>query len=335
MDEDLERQGPRTWRSGWRRIAGAGAVALVLGLGVYALLEAVRPDGGLISFSFLLVLPAAICAFIAYVADPWAQQPLRAYLLVPVWVLFAVFVVSGAVLREGVICIVMLTPLWLVSGIVGAALAYKARRRSADSRTFCAGMLAAPLAAMLLEPLFPLPQATATVTRSVVIAASPATIWPLLRGIPDVQPGEGAWNLSQDVIGIPRPLGARLVGNGIGADRFADWGRHIRFRERVTEWQAGRRIGWRFLFDDVAGWQFTDRHLMPDSRYFTVTTGGYTLHPLDAGHTRVTIDTTYRMQTPLNGYAALWGELFLGDLETNLLALVRGRAEVRGSLQAR
>jgi hypothetical protein len=33
------------------------------------------------------------------------------------------------------------------------------------------------------------------------------------------------------------------------------------------------------------------------------------------------------MKTRLNGYAALWGELFLGDLESNLLALVKGRAE--------
>jgi hypothetical protein len=39
------------------------------------------------------------------------------------------------------------------------------------------------------------------------------------------------------------------------------------------------------------------------------------------------LDTGYRMRTPVNGYAALWGELFLGDLEGNLLALVKQRAE--------
>jgi hypothetical protein len=31
------------------------------------------------------------------------------------------------------------------------------------------------------------------------------------------------------------------------------------------------------------------------------------------------------MKTPVNGYAALWGEFFLGDLEGNLLALIKQR----------
>ena len=39
------------------------------------------------------------------------------------------------------------------------------------------------------------------------------------------------------------------------------------------------------------------------------------------------IDTHYWMRTPVNIYAALWGEFFLGDIENNLLALVKQRAE--------
>ena len=97
--------------------------------------------------------------------------------------------------------------------------------------------------------------------------------------------------------------------------------------------EPGRRIGWRFIFDDIDGWKFTDRHLMPDSPYFRVTTGGYTMQPLPDGQTRVTIHTRYWIQTPVNGYSQLWGELFLGDLEDNLLALVKGRARATGSAE--
>ncbi|KQS04785.1 hypothetical protein ASG11_11420 [Sphingomonas sp. Leaf357] len=315
------------------RIGIAIAAALAFALGVYFLIEATRPSGGLISFSFLLVLPAAVSAFVCYVADPYAERSRGQYLAIPFWLLLVVIVASIFVLREGVICVLMLSPLWMISGMIGAAITYKMRRRLPDEsgRTYCAALVLLPLLSMQVEPMIPLPLDTKMVARSIVIDASPKQIWPLLRGIPDVRPGEGAWNFSQDVIGIPRPVGARLIGNGVGADRYADWGQRIKFRERIVEWQPGRRIGWRFIFDDIAGWGYTDRHLMPDSPYFTVTTGGYTMQPLGPNRTRVTIDTRYRIQTPVNLYSALWGQLFLGDLEHNLLALIKQRAE-RGTV---
>lgn len=319
---------PRRTRTATTRIGAATALALAFALGVYLLLEATRPVDGLVSFSFLLILPAAVCAFVAYVGDPFAERSRRTYLQIPLWILLAVVIVSLAVLREGVICIILLAPLWLVSGLVGVSITYAMRRRgNTDGRLYCSALFLIPLAATQIEPYVPLPTAAAIVSRSIVIHAPTADIWPLLRGIPDVQPGEGRWTVSQDVIGIPKPLGAHMVGDGIGADRFARWGHNIRFRERITRWQPGREIAWRFIFDDIAGWAYTDRHLMPDNGYFRVTTGGYRMEPLGDGRTRVTVYTRYRVTTPVNAYSRLWGELFLGDLENNLLAVVKQRAE--------
>ena len=313
------------------RIAGAMVVALAFACGVYLLIEATQPTSGLVSFSFLLVLPAGICAFVAYVSDPWGERSAKSYRLIPVWILLAVVLLSLVVLREGVVCVLILSPLWLISGLIGADLTWRLRRRrhydGEGGTTYCAAALLLPLLSMQIEPYVPLPQADVTVTRSIVVDASPARIWPLLRGIPDVRAGEGRWNVTQNVIGVPRPLGARLVGEGIGATRLANWGRDVRFREEIVEWQPGARIGWRFAFDHIEGWRFTDRHLMPDSPYFRVTTGGYRMEPLTSGRTRLTIETRYWIKTPVNTYSRLWGELFLGDLENNLLALVKQRGE--------
>jgi hypothetical protein len=310
------------------RVAAAIAVALGFAFGVYALLNAIRPSAGLISFSFLLVLPAAISAFACYVGDPLASRSLRFYLLLPMGLMAAVILASFLLLREGVICILILSPLWVVSGLIGAAITYRCRKRvKDDGKAFCSAMLLLPLVVVQIEPSIPLPVGAFAVTRSIEVNAPSSQIWPLLRGIPDVRPGEGRWNLTQDVFGVPRPIGARLVGEGVGAERLADWGPEIRFRERVTEWRPGRRIGWRFIFDRIEGWRFTDRHLMPNSAYFRVTTGGYRLEPIGPGRTRVVLTTGYRIRTPVNAYARLWGEFFLGDLETNLLALVKNRAE--------
>jgi len=315
----------------WRRLWSAIAFSAAFALGIYVLLQAARPNSGVISFSFLIVLPAAICAFLAYIADPWGTRSHLQYLLIPLWVLVAVIVISAIVLREGVICILILSPLWLLCGLAGAEIAYRLRRVPKDGRAYCSTLIAMPIAMMVIEPMIPLPTSVVTVTRTADIAASPQALWPLVRGIPDVHPGEGRWNLSQDVIGIPRPISARLVGDGVGVQRFAVWGDHIRFREQINGWQPGRHIGWHFKFDDLAGWQMTDTHLMPNSSYFQVVSGGYRLQPLANGRTRLTLHTDYRIKTPLNAYAALWGELFLGDLENNLLALIAQRAPRRGS----
>lgn len=317
-----------------RRILAASAIAFVSGISIYFLVQSVGPESGLISFSFLFILPAVLCAFIAYVADPLAQRRRLFYLLVPAWVLAGTLVVSVFLLQEGVICILMLLPLWAISGIAGSFLVYALRRKERDrresqqqSRVFSAAILLLPLIAMQAETMIEWPKANYSVTRSIVIEAPAEVIWPLVEGIPNVQPGEGRWNLSQDVIGIPRPLGAELEGNGVGATRYARWARDIQFSETIVEWQEDRRIGWEFDFEEPSNWGIADPHLHPDSTVARVVRGGYTIEALGPNRTRVSLGTHYWVRTPANAYSALWGQLILGDLSNNLLALIKQRAE--------
>jgi len=297
-----------------------------LALGVYSLLDATT-SGGLIAFSFLIILPVALAALLCFLADLSGSRSLAWYNKLVLGFLGLLVLISVAVLREGTICILMLLPLWIPCMFLGAWITHRLRHRRGDGRTYCTALFTLPLAAMLIEPMIPLPVGEAEVTRSVVVAASPTTLWPLLEGITDVRPDEGRWTLSQSVVGVPRPVGARLVGQGLGADRLARWEHGIGFRETITDWQPGRSIGWDFHFDNFEGWEMTDRHLLPDSEHLKVVSGGYRMEPAGPGRTRLTLATRYRMRTPVNAYAALWGELFLGDLHDNLLAVIKRRAE--------
>lgn len=316
------------------RIAAALAVAILVAGGVYALIAATHPDNGFVGFVFLLVLPAALSAFVARVADPLGEREFGFYMRVPLYLLAGVIVVSIGVLREGTVCILMLSPIWLALGCAGSAIAFRLRPRGQTEieglyETFrgSSALLILPVLLIQVEAALPVPQQFASVTRQVVIDAPPSRVWPLLRGIPDVRPDEGRWTLSQDVIGIARPVGATLVGDGIGAVRRVRWQSAIDFEERIVAWQAGRLIRWSFVFDRASMNRFGDRHLLPDGSYIRITDGGYRLDQLDGGRTRVTLDTRYWMRTPVNRYAALWGELVLGDLETNVLAIIKDRAE--------
>ncbi len=306
------------------------AVALAYAAGCYLLIDWLRPDSGFVSFTFAVAQPAAICAFVCYVADPLARRRRRFYALVPVGLLGGIVALAAFVMREGAICIVMLAPIWLISGEAGALLTYRLRRRDeeAPAEVFLSpAILALPVVLMPIEAALPVPEAHYTVSREIVVAAPAERIWPLMQGIPDLQPGEGRWNLTQDVLGVPRPLAARLVGEGVGSVRLARWQKRIAFGEIVPRWESGRAIHWRFDFTGSEGWEFTDRHLRPDRAYLRVLSGGYTLVPLGDGRQRLRLETRYAARTPFNLYASLWGEVFLGDLEANLLAAIRQRAE--------
>lgn len=315
------------------RVLAATAIALAYAALCYLLIDWLRPDNGFVSFTFAIVQPAAICAFVCYVADPLARRGRGFYALVPVWLLAGIMVIAAVLMQEGAICIVMLAPIWLASGEAGALLTYRLRKRdgaSPASELLSPAILAFPLVLMPIEAALPMPEAHYTVTREIVIAASPEQIWPLMQGIPDLRPGEGRWNLTQDLLGVPRPQSARLVGEGVGSVRMAQWEHGIAFREVVTRWAPDRAIHWRFDFAGSDGWEFTDRHLRPDSTYMRILSGGYTLTPLADGRQRLRLETRYAARTPFNAYASLWGELFVGDLEANLLAAIRQRAEAGG-----
>lgn len=314
------------------RIASAFAAGLAFCLGAYLLIDYARPDT-LISISFLILLPGMVTAFIATIADPMGERPRRFYTWqVPAGLLGAVIVASIVFLREGTICIVMLAPIWLLSGAAGGALAYRffgTPPEDGAGVVRSSALLLVPVLAMQLEPLLPVPIAQVAVTRSIVVRADPATLWPLAQGVGTIGVDEGRWNITQSLIGLPRPESARLIGRGVGAIRDVRWQQHLNFQEVITDWQPGTRIWWRFRFagKDLARWGLQDRHLLPDGPAYRISEGGYTLQPLGNGRTRLTLTTRYLVRTPVNWYARAWGELFLGDVSNNVLAVIADRAE--------
>ncbi len=321
----------RPHRAAAIRILAATALGLSFALGVYLLIESVNPSG-LISFTFLLVLPAAVTAFITYVGDPLAERGRSFYTAgVPFSLFGAVVVASIVFLREGVICILMLAPFWLALSTLGGYITWRLRdRREPTENVFRAStLLLIPLVVMQVEPMIPLPRDSGSITRSIVIDADPATVWHHARGVRHIAPGAGTWTVSQNIIGLPRPVGASLDRDGLGATRRVEWQDGIRFKEVVSDWQPARRLWWNFRFDetDMDAWAMQDRHLLPDSPHYRITDGGYLLEPLDDGRTRLTLTTNYWVQTPVNWYGQLWGELLVGDVSRNVLAVIQQKSE--------
>ena len=138
---------PATARLG--RLSAAVTLALAIALSTYILIDATRAHRmAFASLWFLAVLPALLCALVCYLADPSADRPAGFYWRVPPLLVGCVVAGSAFFLHEGVICLIMLSPIWLLSGWTGAFV-LRARRTgmSCDAPCFsCRSWLAVPRA---------------------------------------------------------------------------------------------------------------------------------------------------------------------------------------------
>ena len=322
-------------RDNWRIVA-AILVALAAALAVYAVAEA--GAGGAIGYALMVVLPASLSAFVAWVGSIGRNWSRRAFLLVPVWLAVTATAIGAIFLREGVVCLVMMLPFWVGFGYLGIwpVYLYRRSRWMVDPATFRAHtLLLLPFVALVADQQLVPPRETHTLVREIIVEAPAAAVWPRLLAIPAIAPDEGRWTISQDLLRLPRPVAAHLTGEGRGAVRDAYWQDGIRFQEIVTDWRPGEALAWRFAFPDPSIHERTDRHIEPHGRHLWIDRGGYRLIPLADGRTKIRLWTRYHVATPFNSYAAWWGGRILGDIQDNVLAIVAGRTQdaVEGSVR--
>jgi hypothetical protein len=320
-------------RSTRGRVMAGFTLALAIALGAFILISATSATSVAFgSFFFLAFLPAYLCALICYVGDPDGTRPASFYGSVPLVFALIVIVGSALILREGVICLVMLAPLWLGFGWLGVYIMRRQRRRPVDPNTFRTSLIFLPLLTGGIESQIAATHDPVTLTRDVVIKASPEEIWPYAVSNPHIATSEGRWTFTQNVLGLPRPRATTVTGWSNGAVRTAYWGDKINFEERITHWEPGRRLGWSFAFTNTTLQDYTDKHISPDGEFLKIDTGDYVLTPLGRGTTRLTLRTNYIVKTHVNPYAAFWGEILLGDIQNNVLAIIKQRAEARHRL---
>lgn len=323
---------PGSWRrTGWRLLK-AFVIVLFAGIALNTLILMIaRQAGGFtVSLTVLCGLPFFLSALTAYLVKPNAGGFGGYYYWVPVWVTMGVLLLGGLLLREGAVCIIMVLPLWLPMAIWGSLTVRRYQREANQGADQLSVFDLNPLVfvpMVIIGMDIALPQAVSNyeVRRSIVLDASPDEIWPLLLKLDDISSDEGGWNLTQSVLQIPRPVSAVVTGTGEGAVRKAQWGANIRFEEHITSWDEGRHLSWQFVFPDDSISAYTDRHIHPEGQHLRLGEGGYDLELLGDGRTKLTLYTQYEAETPVNLYAALWGELFLGDIQSNILAILDQR----------
>lgn len=314
------------------RCAGVLALALLaVGIAPFVLQQGYGAGAGWVLAWF--GIPFAIGVLVA-MSDP--DRGRGRVLQTCTWVLaWAVVtcILMAVLLGEAAICILIVFAPLVLASVLGAwmthLLAYGFQKRRPEA-TRPAALLMALLVlggTLAFDLTVPAPRDSYSVARSIDIAAPPEAVWPLLLDLRDIAETEGTANLTQSVLQVPRPRSAVVVGQGVGAVRHGRWGPHVSFEEHLTSWSEGQSLGWRFVFPNDSVQIYTDRRIAPDGPLLFIETGGYRLEARPDGGTRLTLTTSYAAVTHMNAWASLWGEIMIGDIQTNILTIIRDRAE--------
>ncbi|HSI09869.1 MAG TPA: SRPBCC family protein [Rariglobus sp.] len=231
---------------------------------------------------------------------------------------------------EGLICVILWLPLFLVLSSFGGLLAGLIRYsiNSDSSRNYCAAIVA--LIPFIAAPLESLRDASTEIHRvetSIEINASPAAVWDQIKSVPRIAEAEHSFNFSHP-LGFPRPTEALLEGTGVGAVRYARFEGNVLFIERITEWQEPARISFSIQADTANIPPDTfDEHVTIGGPYFDVLHGTYRIETLGSGRVLLHLSSDQRLSTRFNFYSHLWTEALMADLQNYILRIIKARCE--------
>lgn len=310
-----------------RAAAAARAVGVAVTVAVPAILVAVflLEDYG---FSLFLAVPFAVGMTATLVFEGHYAASLRQSLAVASTALGIAGLCLVVLMIEGLICIVMASPIALALCFLGVSMARLTRPRSdpssASGSRLGAIALAVPLL-MGLEHVADLRPPTHEVVTSVDVDAPPETVWRHVVSFPDLPPPTEFMFRA----GIAHPIGATIDGIGPGALRLCRFSTGD-FVEPITTWDEPRLLAFSVTENPPPMRErnpFAEIHPPHLHGFMVSERGQFRLVPLPGGRTRLEGTTWYRHGLWPASYWRLWSDALIHRIHARVLRHVKRLAE--------
>ena len=223
-------------------------------------------------------------------------------------------VLCTVVLREGMICILMASPLLILFQWLGYVLGKAIARR--NSRRLNASL--APLVLFLLvADVLTARGFDGQVADSITIHAPPRTVWKYIAGYPAITAPPDYWLWK---IGLPAPVQSVADGAKVGASRKCIFGGKIVMQERIT-----RVVPEQELTFDVTG-QPKDPEVIG---HFVLHKGQFLLRDNGDGTTTVTGTTWYTLNVHPACYYDLWAQDIVRHVHLRVMRHIKALSEAK------
>lgn len=281
----------------------------------------------IVSTAFLIVTPFSIGGIAVVIAAGKSPISIRAQLRASTSAMLGFLIAMFLCLLEGLICIVLVLPVFLIAAMIGGLIAGWIHNRFRVSTMSLSSFALLPLLLGPLEASLPPAQSEQLVSSVIQIQASPEEVFDQLATVKNIAPGELGFSFVH-LIGLPRPIEANMNGSGVGAVRTSRWGKDVRFEEIITTWQKPYAMHYKFHIapGDIPR-DALDRHVEMGGEYFNVLDGGYDLTARDGG-TELRLSTRFVNKSQLKTYGDVWGKMVLADFHQSILGLMKKRAEL-------
>ena len=309
------------------RTLGALAAGVVYGL--FLRVGAGQKIAGLqiVSVAFLVVAPFCVGAFAVIWAAGGHRISVGRQFGVATVAMLLFLLAMFVCLLEGLICIVLVAPVFLVAAIIGALAAGFLHNRFKAGRATMPVFVLLPFLLGPLEAGMPPPGAPLTVVSHLHVDASAEQVFDQLGTVEAIREEELGFAFMH-TIGLPRPLSSSMNGQGVGSVRKSSWQKGVSFNEVITLWDRPRAMHYRFDIPPGSIPRYAlDEHVEMGGKYFTVLDGGFDIVPAPGGGVDLTLSTRFQNKSHLKVYGDLWGRMVLADFHQSILGLMKSRAE--------
>lgn len=224
---------------------------------------------------------------------------------------------------EGMLCILMVSPLVFGVVVLGAIIGNLTRKWRKNNRYLSSMALMLPLL-MGIESRVATDGDMIKVSTVAIIDASPEKVWSQVVEFPEIPEPED-WFFKT---GIAYPISAHIEGQGVGAVRYCSFTTGS-FVEPITAWEAPYRLAF-----DVKERPEPLKHFIPHRKvpanmyqYFVSTRGEFLLEELENGKTRLTGTTWYYHKIRPTIYWSWWSELIIHKIHERVLGHIKINAE--------
>jgi hypothetical protein len=276
--------------------------------------------------SFVMLVPLLVGAVTVYVAEMQRRRSWAYYIWMPFLANILFVLGTMAILIEGLICAVLIAPLFGTLGAVGGLIMGAVCRKTHWPRQAMYSVAALPLVLGGIEQHLPVPQLERVIEQTRFVRTPPADVWRQIENPNDIAADEvdRAWVYR---IGVPVPKAGRTEPTTEGMVRHITMGSGIHFDQLASAWEPNRHVRWtnRFAPDSFPP-NTMDEHVKIGGRYFGIGDTDYTLQSVGTG-TELRMTVRYRLSTTFNWYAAPVLDFLVGNFEDVILGFYARRAE--------
>jgi hypothetical protein len=279
-------------------LAGTLVLAKLDGLGIL----------GLPSFFLVPALGGLLASYLWRSLSPG----IGATCLNTLWMTLLALAGAAVAFHEGVICLVIVFPLYFVSALAGTLLGriwFKTH-----STRLQVSFLPLLVLGVLAEPLTRADQKS-VLTDEILIHASASKVWPQLTSFPEIPSPPGFWLFR---LGLPYPTATTSAGDFVNADRQCIFSKNAVFKETVVELVPFEKL----TFDIIDSPK--DPELLG---HLTLHRGQFVLCGNPDGTTTLVGSSWYTLHVRLAWYFDLWTRHIFRSVHVRVMEDIRRRAE--------